>query len=586
MQAVSKAEQAPLQIRLTSSAILIIGIALIVIGLWGVFGLHNGFSGETGLIYTSDLLPGFEGFFYSDPLRKFTSLFYHLSYLIGAAVRETGSFVPYQIVYGSLWALRALLAALIVQKLVPGRPALAAFAAVFAALDTSDAAVNWVGQLNQFGFIFLMLLSFFLFLRSLESKGWAGGACSAMMSAAAGYLALWSYESPLPVMLAFPLAVATLRRDFRFARLLLVSAIYLIPVVVFVKKNAERYLASGANLTYQASVTRPSFSLASILSDLWFHLKNSIAFWNWPQAYFDRERIWHYALALLPVVIGIALVVPRAVSAENRCARPFRIDLQLVKFVGVSFCLLVASYLVVLLLSDNRQLWRTEFLGSFAAPCLMAASVYALLSTVRRTSVRVIMSLAAFGVVGTFATYAGVNSALKFHLLWERQRVLLASLIASAPRVADGTLFVVQDIDPKRDPFGHNMWLDLALRLAYPETRVAGIYTFVDGHSAPGMNIDIRRGEPHVVREGFPTLFHSTSGAKIDHIVAFNFNWSSGEAVPISRGPIKIGAGEIAATRYDFCGAIAGATPDPIAVRRYGPIAGADHLGCGEGARR
>jgi len=106
--------------------------------------------------------------------------------------------------------------------------------------------------------------------------------------------------------------------------------------------------------------------------------------------------------------------------------------------------------------------------------------------------------------VGTFSTAAGVNSALYFHSLWERQRVLISSIVSNAPSVPDGTLFIVRNFDRSRDPFGHNMWLDLALRLAYPAVRVGGIYLLDDNRPAPGMNINIANGEPRVLSKGFP----------------------------------------------------------------------------------
>ena len=173
---------------------LVGGYTLVVVGLWGMFGLSNGFNGETGLIYSSDIASGWDGFFYGDPLRKFTSVFYHLAYVLGAAVGERGSFVPYQLVYGALWVLRSILTYLIVQRLMPGRPALAILAGLFAALHAADGALNWIGQLNQFGFIFLMLLSFFLLLVAMDSQRMITAILWATASAFAGYMSLWSYE--------------------------------------------------------------------------------------------------------------------------------------------------------------------------------------------------------------------------------------------------------------------------------------------------------------------------------------------------------------------------------------------------------
>ena len=223
-------------------------------------------------------------------------------------------------------------------------------------------------------------------------------------------------------------------------------------------------------------------------------------FWKWPGAYFSAERLWDYVVAFLPVLFAILLLIPTAISAESRHTRPFRFDLRLLVFACLSFGLLVASYLVILVLNDNRHLWRTEFLPSFAAACLGATALYALLGQVNRTAQRMVLAAGFVAVVGIFSVIAGVNSGIFFHDKWERHRVVMSSIIANAPRVADGTLFVIRNIniDPKTEPLGRNVWFDLALRLAYPDTTVAGIYFLADKSPAPDANIDIENGEPHL----------------------------------------------------------------------------------------
>jgi hypothetical protein len=122
------------------------------------------------LIVASDLQPGLRGFFYVDLLRQFTSVFYHLSYLLGLAVGAEGSFVPSQLVYGALWLGRSVLTWLIVRALLPDKPALAIFAGLIVSLHAADAALNWVGQLNQFGFIFWTVLAFLFFVYAVKTS--------------------------------------------------------------------------------------------------------------------------------------------------------------------------------------------------------------------------------------------------------------------------------------------------------------------------------------------------------------------------------------------------------------------------------
>jgi hypothetical protein len=568
-----------------SAIFLVASYCAIVICLWGLYGAANGFNFETGLIYPSDVSPGLGGFFYSDPLRKFTSLFYHLSYVLGSILGIRGSFVPYQIVYGALWVLRCCLTYVLVRRLIPHRPALAVFAGAFVALHAADAALNWVGQLNQFGFIFLMLLSVTALMVALDSRHTLVACAWAVAAALFGYLSLWSYETPLPVMILFPAAIVLLRRDILTRRFVWVTSVYLLPVLAFVADNARRYLThvGHGSATYQAGVVRDDFSAAGLVSDLWLHIENAVLPWHWPHAYLSSQHWREYAIAIIPVTLAAAAVSLIGIARESIGKAPFRLDGRLVLFAGISFGLLVASSTVVLLLADNRTLWRTEFLPSFPAACLLAFVLYALLAFARNKGFRFATAVIVLMGVGTFSTLAGVNSALYFHALWEKQRVLISSIVSNAPSVPDGTLFIVRNIDRSGDPFGHNMWLDLALRLAYPGIRVGGIYLLDDNRPAPGVNIDIANGKPRVLSEGFPTLFHSVPESPISHVLVFDYDDKTGEAEPVGSGPIKIENQELSVSSYSFCTTISGSKPDIVAIRRYGPISAIHRIVCPAG---
>jgi hypothetical protein len=558
----------------TDAIITSFGCLLVVGGLWG-FGIFNGFGMETLLIFLSDLRPGLEGFVYPDQLRTFTSLFYHLSYVLGSIFGVHGSFVPYQLVYGGLWVLRAILTYGIVARLMPGRPALAMFAGLLTAMHTADGALNWVGQLNQFGFIFLMLLSFFLLLVSLDTPRRSVAAIAAIGSALAGYLSLWSYESPLPVMLAFPVAVMLLRSDVPRSRLAWTCVIYLLPVVMSVRGNVMRYLSMQGQHTYQMSVMRHDFAPAALIADLGLHLKNSVSFWNWPISIYMPPYLGSYGIAAIPIIIGIGIVTVRAVTAEARSARPFKLDWHGLLFVCIFFGFLVASCLVILTLGDNRNLWRTDFLPGFAAASLMAAAIYGVLHFIPGSALRTMLAASLILAVGVFATFAGVNSALGNSFIWERQRLLMSSILANVPDAADGTLFVLRNLSPDADTFAYNEYFTLALRLAYPGRNVVGAYFFADGSPARAMNVDFGGGKPRVRAEGMP--FNLVSPPLISHVAVFDYDPSTGDARPIAAGPVTLGAAEI---EFEFCGAIARSAPSPTAARRYGPISSTHLIDC------
>src|SRR5690348_1017534 len=81
-------------------------VAMVLI-LWMPYNLHSGLSSETGFPNTSETSTWWNGFLLgADFLRIHISNFFQVSYLIGELSGFRGSFVPYQIVYASLWWAR------------------------------------------------------------------------------------------------------------------------------------------------------------------------------------------------------------------------------------------------------------------------------------------------------------------------------------------------------------------------------------------------------------------------------------------------------------------------------------------------
>jgi hypothetical protein len=566
--------------QVTNGVLLILtfaAYAVIIVALWGS-GIHNGMPSETTLVLWGDQGACIAS---GDPSRRFVSIFYCLSYVAGDAFGIPGSFVPYQLTYLALWIGRSILTCLVVRQLVPDRPLLATIAGLVVALYTADAALNWVGLLNLSGMVVWVLLGFLFFIYAVKAQNWPLTIICAVIAASAAYLTLWTYESPLPVCMAFPVGVAIVLMSIDFRRWAVATAIYAVPIGIFLVENFERY--RGSSLTYQSSILRSDFMPSALASDLWFHLERSFAFWQWPHAYYQNNLATTQLVAFTIVGIGVVIACVAAFHREKFTQGSFLVDRTWARLFTTGIGLLVASYLVVLLISGNRNLWRTEFLPGFALGIVVACPVCAGLRCIPWRSFQILAMAALFLTVGWFSARCGVNSAHSMQALWNRHRAVIASILYEAPKVADGTLFVLRDVTERSEPFGHSMWFDVALQLAYPNADVAGIYYLDNGQPAPGTNIRIVEGRASTLPEGWPTRLHNPDKS-IKHIVVLHFDREHQEAHIATTGPFGIGQETIPAETYRPCDAIVGLFPATRAVNRYAPISASRARACSRGS--
>ena len=229
-----------------------------VILLWLPFGPKSGMGYETGFAYDSDTSSFWHGFFYSDPLRPYTSVFYNLGYHLSAWLGMSGSFLGYQLVYAALWFGRGFLAYLIVRALFPRNRVFAVLIGLIVLVHASDHATNWVGQMNQYGMIFWTLLSIYLLICALKAATFLPTVIFTVGSMWAVRMALWSYESALFIIFLVPLMLLVFRFRFRFRPALIACAYYISPVS-YAWDNYQRYSANGSS-TYQQSVLRSNMS--------------------------------------------------------------------------------------------------------------------------------------------------------------------------------------------------------------------------------------------------------------------------------------------------------------------------------------
>lgn len=557
--------------RIAVPPIVIVATAylLLVLIMWLPFNLCSGMPYETTFLYNSETLPFWDGFFYrADPLRIHTNTFYHLSYALGEISGMAGSFVPFQVVYAILWWARGLLGFLIARCLLPEYPVMSFSVGAFVILHASDGALQWVGQLNQFGFLFWMMLAFYLFLESLrrskESTAW----CFIGAATVCQYMSLWSYESQLFVILLAPACLLAIPhyRSVRYWRAM--SAWYIVPVV-YVALTVKRYMEARGQ-TYQESILRTDWSIASLASDLFFNMGASLQFWKWDdsvQSYLGDERLT--ALVLLAGALYGVGVWYLVIVTERKDVRTRMIPDAYVLWaaLGAGLLFLAASFPAYLILSSARGLWRTQFLSGIGAALVLAAAIALVARAVeqRRKGALVMALLGA--VVVSFGAHAALGKSRFHRFIWERHRVVMNELLEVAPTVRGDTLFILTNVSKDSDPFGHNMWFDFALRLAYPGREVAGVYFYEDHSGGPGNNMRLDGGKwvwdgtqmPPKVRE-----------IEAGNTLVIRYD-AKGQGQLLKFPPPGIAALSTLQPAADLERTLIADTPSPRALRRYRP---------------
>ncbi len=542
---------------------------LLVLFLWAPFGLANGMPYETTFVYFSETHPLIKGFFYKgDRLRIHMSFFYHLSYLLAEVLRIGGSFLTYQIVYALLWWARGVLMFLILRKLIPKYALFNYLVGALVILHASDHALNWVGQLNQFGMIFWMLLSFYMLVSSLKEEVPRRTLFYVVLSLIFAYMSLWSYESQLLIIFLFPALLLTSYFGFAKRNVLIICIYYIVPAT-YGYLNLVRYFGPHAGGTYQESVLREDLGIYPMLSDLAFNIVASLKFWNWAAALPGNYPQDQFISIMFPsaaaiVFIGGAFILSKMFwksSGEN--AFPSARYLSIILVAGL--ILLISSFPAYLILNSARSLWRTQFLSGIGAALVMG-SLISLVHAPFRNAFRFMALLFVGATISFFGTSAALKAAAFHYDIWERHRQAIAQVLHVAPNVNPGTVVVLVNVPKDSDPFVDNMWFDVALRLAYPGTLVSGIYFYEDGIPAPGRSLELRSGKWESPKRGFRPLVRE---AELSQTVVIQYD-KHGEARLVKDVPKFLGVRQDLLQRYNPWAVIKDGPPSPRALRRYG----------------
>jgi hypothetical protein len=519
----------------------------IVLALWLPFNPHSGMPYETGFVYTSEISTWWNGFLHgADYVRIYTSVFYQVAYLMGEFSGFAGSFVPYQIVYATLWWARGFLVFLIGRRLSPGHDLFWYLAGALVLVHSSDLAVGWVGQLNQSGFTFWMLSAFYMLVLAFQQADRLRADAALIAAIFFEHLSLWSYESQLLIILIAPLLLLRLFPNPWRRKFTILAAWYALPTI-YLAVTIRRYTQSSGH-TYQESVLRKVWSVGSILSDWLFNISASLRFWSWPGSdpshASTAQLLLPAALAVAFFLVGIGLLI-----WSNTGWIPSRRTLWTVMLIGL--LLLVLSFPGYLILESARSLWRTQILSGLGAALILGTAIglcagYAPGNWLRLSTIALLGAL----VIGC-GSFSAVKKAAFHRWVWEKQRSTMAQILSIAPRLKAGTLVILTNIPQGDDPFLHdNMWFEMALRLAYPGTTVDGLYFSDDGSPA-------RRADLKLLTNGH-----------VDAMLVLNYQRQG--LLSIARSlPSLRGIDGKSARLYNPDARIESGSPSPRAVRRY-----------------
>ncbi|HZU97625.1 MAG TPA: hypothetical protein VFF73_13075 [Planctomycetota bacterium] len=520
-------------LRVNGGAILTY-LALVLLA-WAAYGFTSGMVTETEFVLSSEHASGLAGFIATQRNRPHLATFYHLAYLVGRATHLKGSFLPYQWVYALLWWARGVLVFLGLSRLLRGGTLVAHVAACLVLAHAADSALNWVGLLIQFAILFWLVLSIYAFTEASLAEQPTRARGFLTLAFFAEYMTLWSYESPIVIVLLVPLLVRPRRRG-------LVLAWYLIPAI-FTVQTVLTYATKSFAGTYQASVLRSDWALASLLHDLGANVSRSLAFWTWSDGF-----PWSPARAL-GTWLGLGAVGVFVASSLALMKRPLLPERRvLARMALLAGLVLVASFPVYLLLDSADTFWRTQMLSGLGAGVFTCAVLALVASFMTRESLAALVLL----VGGSFYVFCGVQVAVirgaYHHDIWLRQKGIVGRMLELAPRVKPGTIVVLTGVPEKQDPFIESgLWFDFAVALAYPRSQVMGAYLRRDGSVPPLSLVAVHDGGCYWTHPGSPDLpgppvpcDAASRISGLESVIAFTYD-ATGEIQLALRLPPELG---------------------------------------------
>ena len=470
--------------------------------------------------------------------------------------------------YALLWWARGFLVFLIGRRLAPGHDLFWYVTGALALVHSSDLATGWAGAglSNQPGYTLWLPLSLYMLIIAFQQANRLRADIALVLAIFFEHLSLWSYESQILIILVAPILLFVLYRSPRRRPPAIAAFWYALPLIYLIA-TIRKYASSGG-MTYQQSILRRVWSIGSILSDWLFNISASLRFWAWAGSQASKAST---SQLVLPAVLAVAtflggmilLVWFNGVQREKDSGWiPSKRTLWRVMLVGL--LLLVLSFPAYLILESARSLWRTQILSGFGAALVLAAAISLCASYAPRRGIQLSAIALLSALVVGYGSFSAVKKEAFHRWVWDRQRPVMEQVLHIAPRLKPGTLVILDNVPKDNDPFlGDNEWFDMALRLAYPETPVGGVYFHQDGSPAAGGNLTISGDGEWKLRDN---LVLPKGG--IDAMLVLECDQHG--TLSIARSlPGFLAIPENAARFYNPSARIENGNPSPRAVRRY-----------------
>jgi hypothetical protein len=352
-------------------------------------------------------------------------------------------------------------------------------------------------------------------------------------------------------------------------RLIISASWYLVPIV-YLFLSAARYLHSSQQ-TYQASVLRTSWTLPVLLGDLLFNVRASLKVWSWnwiPSDLPQRQVTLLAAIAAATFIIVGLVLSSRLFQEQDDPPMPALDTRAAWRILIAGARLLFLSFPVYLLLDSARSLWRTQILSGIGAAMVLGSIISLATALIRPEQLRRTLFLGLAAGIVFYGSYCAIERGGFHRMRWRNHKHAMAEVIRAAPEVEPGTIFVLVNVPKQDDPFWISQWFDMALRLAYPGTTVAGTYFYDDHSPASGANLILDSDKWSWNHTFINPLV--IAGSLAQTIVVEYHSDGPGKVLPAL--PPYVCHGVCSPQLYRPRERIVGSTPSPRAVNRYGPF--------------